>query len=106
MSDFYTYRNEVAGRKRKRKLMLILILVLAAACAGVGWFWMQHDAQPAAVTSAEPASAETSAAPTEEPPTETPAPAQGKPLHALYRPWIPPCGILPQRSSRPLTPNT
>ena len=76
MSDFYTYRNEVAGRKRKRKLMLILILVLAAACAGVGWFWMQHDAQPAAVTSAEPASAETSAAPTKEPPTETPAPAQ------------------------------
>lgn len=81
MSDFYTYRNEVAGRKRKRKLMLILILVLAAACAGVGWFWMQHDAQPAAVTSAEPASAETSAVPTEElpteePPTETPAPAQ------------------------------
>ena len=81
MSDFYTYRNEVAGRKRKRKLMLILILVLAAACAGVGWFWMQHDAQPAAVTSAEPASADTSAVPTEElpteePPTETPAPAQ------------------------------
>ena len=47
MSDFYTYRNEVAGKKRKRSLMLALLIVLAAACAGVGWFWMQRDAQPA-----------------------------------------------------------
>ena len=45
MSDFYTYRNEVAGKKRKRSLMLALLIVLAAACAGVGWFWMQRDAQ-------------------------------------------------------------
>ena len=35
MSDFYTYRNEVAGKKRKRSLMLALLIVLAAACAGV-----------------------------------------------------------------------
>ena len=32
MSDFYTYRNEVAGRRRKRRLFLILIVVLAALC--------------------------------------------------------------------------
>ena len=41
MSDFYTYRNEVAGKKRKRSLMLALLIVLAAACAGVGWFTAQ-----------------------------------------------------------------
>lgn len=77
MSDFYTYRNEVAGKKRKRNLVLALIIVLAAACAGVGWFWMQHDAQPALETSAEPVSAETAAAePTAEPPAETAAPAE------------------------------
>ena len=35
MSDFYTYRNEVAGKKRKRSLMLALLIVLAAACAGI-----------------------------------------------------------------------
>ncbi len=45
MSDFYTYRNEVASQRRKRSLMLALIIVLAAACAGVGWFWMQRDTQ-------------------------------------------------------------
>jgi len=27
MADFYTYRNEVAGRRRKRRLFLILIVV-------------------------------------------------------------------------------
>ena len=36
MSDFYTYRNEVAGKKRKRSLMLALLIVLAAACEGDG----------------------------------------------------------------------
>ena len=30
MADFYTYRNEVAGRRRKRRLFLILIVVLFA----------------------------------------------------------------------------
>ena len=35
MADFYTYRNEVAGRRRKRRLFLILIVVLAALCIGV-----------------------------------------------------------------------
>ena len=34
MADFYTYRNEVAGRRRKRRLFLILIVVLAALCIG------------------------------------------------------------------------
>lgn len=32
MADFYTYRNEVAGRRRKRRMFLILIVVLAALC--------------------------------------------------------------------------
>ena len=36
MADFYTYRNEVAGRRRKRRMFLILIVVLAALCIGVG----------------------------------------------------------------------
>ena len=39
MADFYTYRNEVAGRRRKRRLFLILIVVLAVLCIGVGYFW-------------------------------------------------------------------
>ena len=43
MADFYTYRNEVAGRRRKRRLFLILIVVLAALCIGVGYFWFTRD---------------------------------------------------------------
>ena len=78
MSDFYTYRNEVAGKKRKRNLMLALIIVLAAACAGVGWFWMQHDTQaPEAETavSAEPVSTSESTEAESEDPAEAAAPA-------------------------------
>ena len=28
MADFYTYRNEVAGRRRKRRLFLILLSLI------------------------------------------------------------------------------
>ena len=35
MADFYTYRNEVAGRRRKRRLFLILIVVLVLKPAGI-----------------------------------------------------------------------
>lgn len=73
MSDFYTYRNEVAGKKRKRMLVLVLVIVLAAACAGVGWFWLQRDARPAEPSSADPVS--TDAAVSSEAPAETEAPA-------------------------------
>ena len=34
MADFYTYRSEVAGKRRKRKLFLALIVLLALLCAG------------------------------------------------------------------------
>lgn len=37
MADFYTYRNEVAGRRRKRRLFLILIVVLVLLCIGVSF---------------------------------------------------------------------
>ena len=47
MADFYTYRNEVAGRRRKRRLFLILIVVLAALCIGVGYFWFTRKSAPA-----------------------------------------------------------
>ena len=47
MADFYTYRNEVAGRRRKRRLFLILIVVLAALCIGVGYFWFTRQSAPA-----------------------------------------------------------
>lgn len=78
MSDFYTYRNEVAGKKRKRSLMLALLIVLAAACAGVGWFWMQRDAQPAEgeAAAAEPISTSESAEAESEAPVEAAAPAE------------------------------
>ena len=73
MSDFYTYRNKVTGKKRKRGLMLVLVLVLAAACAGVGWFWMQHDTLPMPEASAQPIAAESTEG---ESTAETPAPVQ------------------------------
>lgn len=78
MSDFYTYRNEVAGKKRKRSLMLALLIVLAAACAGVGWFWMQRDAQPAEgeAAAAEPVSTSESTEAESEAPVEAAAPAE------------------------------
>lgn len=78
MSDFYTYRNEVAGKKRKRSLMLALLIVLAAACAGVGWFWMQRDVQPAEgeAAAAEPVSTSESTEAESEAPVEAAAPAE------------------------------
>ena len=78
MSDFYTYRNEVAGKKRKRSLMLALLIVLAAACAGVGWFWMQRDAQPAEgeAAAAGPISTSESTEAESEAPVEAAAPAE------------------------------
>ena len=78
MSDFYTYRNGVAGKKRKRSLMLALLIVLAAACAGVGWFWMQRDAQPAEgeAAAAGPISTSESTEAESEAPVEAAAPAE------------------------------
>ena len=35
MADFYTYRSEVAGKRRKRKLFLALIVLLALLSLGV-----------------------------------------------------------------------
>ena len=70
MADFYTYRNEVAGRRRKRRLFLILIVVLAALCIGVGYFWFTRQSAPAQTSSAEsatPEQAASAAAPTEAP---------------------------------------
>ena len=55
MADFYTYRNEVAGRRRKRRLFLILIVVLAALCIGVGYFWFTRQSAPAQTSPAESA---------------------------------------------------
>lgn len=71
MADFYTYRNEVTGKRRRRKIFLALIVVLALLCAAVGLFWFGRG-ETAAAPAATPA-------PTQEPtaaPTETPAPAQ------------------------------
>ena len=58
MADFYTYRNEVAGRRRKRRLFLILIVVLAALCIGVGYFWFTRQSAPAQNSPAESATPE------------------------------------------------
>ena len=71
MADFYTYRNEVTGKRRRRKIFLALIVILALLCAAVGLFWFGRG-ETAAAPAATPA-------PTQEPtaaPTETPAPAQ------------------------------
>ena len=44
MADFYTYRSEVAGKRRKRKLFLALIVLLALLCAGAGFYWFRDNA--------------------------------------------------------------
>lgn len=70
MADFYTYRNEVAGRRRKRRLFLILIVVLAVLCIGVGYFWFMRQSAPAQTSPAEsatPEQAASAAVPTEAP---------------------------------------
>ena len=70
MADFYTYRNEVAGRRRKRRLFLILIVVLVLLCIGVGYFWFTRQSAPAQTSPAEsatPEQAASAAVPTEAP---------------------------------------
>lgn len=47
MADFYTYRSEVAGKRRKRKLFLALIVLLALLCAGAGFYWFRDNGTPA-----------------------------------------------------------
>lgn len=54
MADFYTYRNEVASKRRKRKMFLMLIVILALLCAGAGFFWFKNSGTPAPAASAEP----------------------------------------------------
>ena len=64
MADFYTYRNEVASKRRKRKMFLVLIVILALLCAGAGFFWF-NGSHTTARSGASPATAETAAAPAE-----------------------------------------
>ena len=76
MADFYTYRSEVAGKRRKRKLFLALIVLLALLCAGAGFYWFRDNGAPAPqeadsaasqlTATAEPTTAPT-AAPTQQP---------------------------------------
>ena len=74
MADFYTYRNEVASKRRKRKIFLVLIVILALLCAGAGFFWFKNSGTPAPAASAEPVAATPETAPTAtEAPTATPA---------------------------------
>lgn len=74
MADFYTYRNEVASKRRKRKMFLVLIVILALLCAGTGFFWFKNSGTPAPAASAEPVAATPETAPTAtEAPTATPA---------------------------------
>ncbi len=73
MADFYTYRNEVAGKRRKRKLFLVLIVVLVLLCAGVGAFWFGKNEAPAQEPAATPETAVTAAPISTEAPTAEPA---------------------------------
>ena len=72
MADFYTYRSEVAGKRRKRKLFLALIVLLALLCAGAGFYWIRDNGTPAPQeadsAAAQPtATAESTMAPTAAP---------------------------------------
>ena len=72
MADFYTYRSEVAGKRRKRKLFLALIVLLALLCAGAGFYWFRDNGTPAPQeadsAAAQPtATAESTMAPTAAP---------------------------------------
>ena len=75
MADFYTYRSEVAGRRRKRRMFLVLIVILALVCAGAGFFWFSRggmpNAEPAATATPEQAE-EAAATPAPAAPTEEP----------------------------------
>lgn len=48
MADYYTYRRNIKAQKRRRVLVLAAVVLLAVLCAGAGYFWMNHDAAPAA----------------------------------------------------------
>lgn len=73
MADFYTYRNEVAGKRRKRRMFLVLIVVLALLCAGVGFFWFSKNGGTAPVAATpESAAPQETAAPTAPPATAEP----------------------------------
>ena len=79
MSDFYTYRNEVASKRRKRTMVLVLVIILAVALAAAGWFWMQYDTLPTPEGTGQPVvTAETAAdsAPESTAESATPAPAE------------------------------
>ena len=72
MADFYTYRSEVAGKRRKRKLFLALIVLLALLCAGAGFYWFRDNGTPApqeadSAAAQPPATAESTMAPTAAP---------------------------------------
>ena len=75
MADFYTYRSEVAGKRRKRRMFLVLIVILALVCAGAGFFWFSRggmpNAEPAATATPEQAE-EAAATPAPAAPTEEP----------------------------------
>jgi len=77
MSDFYTYRKEVAGRRRNRRVLLFVMLIVVLVCMAAGWFWFSQ---------AEPVSAEVepTAQPTAEPtPEPTPVPVMAAPARIL-----------------------
>lgn len=74
MSDFYTYRNEFARRRRKRRIAGVLAVIVALACLAAAWYLFQKQEQEdPALPEATPAAAEPTPTPVV---TATPEQAQ------------------------------
>ena len=99
MADFYTYRSEVAGKRRKRKLFLALIVLLALLCAGAGFYWFRDNGTPAPQEADSAAAQPTATAESTMAPYGRADPAAHRRAAApCAERGYPPCGTSPSRS--------
>ena len=45
-ADFYTYRKEVAAKRRRKRIVLLLLAVAVLVCAVAGWLWLDQQKNP------------------------------------------------------------
>ena len=86
MSDFYTYRNEFARRRRQRRIVAVLSVLFALACLAAAWYWYRHQEPETPLPEASPAAAE---------PTPSPAPQVSATPESAHATGAAPERILP-----------